>query len=40
MLYNIIQIWTCDHGNLDFYGSEATNIDQGKAEVNIIAKDA
>ncbi len=21
---NIIQIWTCDEGNMEFYGSEAT----------------
>ncbi len=29
---NIIQIWTCDEGNMEFYGSEF-------ASVSIVAED-
>ncbi len=37
-LYNIIQIWTCDEDNMEFYGSEATILTEVKPRSILLPK--
>ncbi len=34
----IIQIWTCDEGNIGFYGSEATILTEAKPKLILLPK--
>ncbi len=38
VLINIIQIWTCDEGNMEFYGSEATILTKAKPRSIFLPK--
>ncbi len=38
IMINIIQIWTCDEGNMEFYGSEATILTKVKLRSILLLK--
>ncbi len=38
MIAKIIQIWTCDEGNMEFYGSEATILTDVKSRSILLQK--
>ncbi len=37
-IYNTIQIWTCNEGNMEFYGSEATVLTEVKPRSILLPK--
>ncbi len=38
MKMDIIQIWICDEGNMEFYGSEATILTEAKPRSILLLK--
>ncbi len=38
IMRNMIQIWTCDEGNMEFYGSELTILTEAKPRSILLPK--